>query len=229
MMDQVLQATLNGYKQINLCHEAFRAGQDIETYLAGCTRVKSYVLNCEQPLFLGPFRGTECNVVMSLIGQRIDEARLIVQLRDPLSILESLHYSVAESHGLPGPGPQREVFLNSRKLACAMSTDEYALAHISWLNESIHSVFKLSDALNHRIILNYEDYIANTSQWLTSLLSFLDLQVSAKILRELDQLTKLIGPNINREHVMRPKAKYSISEGTKQRLSKLIINPFLSR
>ena len=111
----------------------------------------------------------------------IEQYQTVIMVRDPRDLLVSGYYSYAHSHKMPKSKEKVDDFLEFRSRVQNMSVDEYALEIGEGLKGRLQKYANLCQTNANVAVLKYEDMIADFPNWLDTLLTFCQLQISASL------------------------------------------------
>lgn len=104
--------------------------------------------------------------------------KTIMLVRDPRDMLVSMYFSMRFSHVEPGPGAYRDLFLAQRNALADTPIEHFVVDHAQDLNAAIESMLNLLRHSNIRLY-RYEDVIYRKLDWISDIVAFLGLKVSA--------------------------------------------------
>lgn len=129
----------------------------------------------ETGMFCGMFRGP-------YVGQmpKLNDLRLVIQVRDPRDCITSYYYSLAFSHGLPKPPRRRAEFQAIRDAVRQMTIDEFALNHsrfrpsyMTGFAERLRILQRLVETHPDHLLLRYETMVSDPATWFEQIEDFL--------------------------------------------------------
>jgi hypothetical protein len=157
----------------NISRHYFRLGvapEDIPASVAEVFRPRGYCY--------GVFRDPDTSFDIPIL----DEARIILQIRDPRDMLVSDYFSIAFSHAPPGSAAGSaylEQFLANRARVRQMGVDEFVLQKAGKVLDVYERYAPLMRRPSVRID-RYEDLIFAKRAWIRGLVDFLGWPVSAE-------------------------------------------------
>lgn len=114
----------------------------------------------------------------------LDDYHVVLIIRDPRDVLTSEYFSIAYSHPPPRSGDKIESFMQRRAFALRVEIDQYVVDE----SDRIRRIYqRYLDLLVHRpniYITTYEDMISDFPTWLSGLIDYCDLPISARLKKE---------------------------------------------
>lgn len=133
---------------------------------------------------------------------RLNELRLIAQVRDPRDCLTSHYFSLAYSHKPPENPIKREAFLARRRAAQAMTIDEFVLDAAPLFESRFQEIANLWERIPAMRVLKYENMVGRPDEWFADIASFFGLQLTPELSMKLARLGDF---NVERENASRHK------------------------
>lgn len=149
----------------------------------------------------GVFYGVVRSPHFSLM-ERLDELRMIAQVRDPRDCLTSHYYSLVYSHRLPNNPIKRDAFLARRRKAQAMSIDDFVLEAADLFEDRFQHLADLKKEHPGMLVCKYEKMVERTDEWRADIAAFFDMEMTSQLW---DKLDRLISFDVNREDVTKHK------------------------
>lgn len=134
--------------------------------------------------------------------KRLDELRLIAQVRDPRDCLTSHYYSLVYSHSPPRNPIKRDTFLARRRNAQAMSIDDFVLEAADLFEDRFQHLAALQKKHPGMLVCKYEKMVERTDEWRADLAAFFDMEMTSQLLEKLDRLSSF---DVDQEDVTKHK------------------------
>ena len=120
----------------------------------------------------------------------LNQFRIILMLRDPRDVLTSLYFSHAYSHAIPLLN--QEEMLVIREKALSMTIDEYVIENISKYLKIYQEYCQYLLGKPNVLFVTYEMMVSNFDNWLDTIVDFLELKISPKLLKKMKEEANFI-------------------------------------
>lgn len=113
-----------------------------------------------------------------------DQGQKLLLVRDPRDVLVSEYFSNAYSHSLPKVEGGHSILAQERSRALQSSIEDYVLARVHALNQTISGYQRILSTPNLKII-RYEDVIFDKASWCGIIASHFDMAITPRLVDDI--------------------------------------------